>query len=195
MKKRSRVLDVVSVIRVGSLTTWSRKESCMMVSSWLHCVLFETCGVVHSSSQLMFARLKSPSNQGWAPLSVGMRFNVACRCCKYSGSVLICCVYLGFYHLHMLFTFSALISSIYWCSSVSHQQILMVRHVAPAEIIGTANAAPVSTPMISKHFTNQTILYDLRHWFQRETVLLMLNGELSKKYAVKKTSRFNSIRF
>ena len=47
----------------------------------------------------------------------------------------------------MLFTFSALISSIYWCGSVSHQQILMVRYVAPAEIIGAANAAPVSTPM------------------------------------------------
>ena len=50
----------------------------------------------------------------------------------------------------MLFTFSALICSIYWCGSVSHQQILMVRHVAPAEIIGAANAAPaapVSTPM------------------------------------------------
>ena len=55
--KKSRVLDVVSVIRVGSLTTWSRKESCMMVSSWLHCVLLEACGVVHSSSQLMFGRL------------------------------------------------------------------------------------------------------------------------------------------
>ena len=47
----------------------------------------------------------------------------------------------------MLFTFSALISNIYWCSIVSHQQILMVRHVAPVEIIGVANAAPVSTPM------------------------------------------------
>ena len=50
----------------------------------------------------------------------------------------------------MLFTFSALISNIYWCGIVSHQQILMVRHVAPAEIIGAANAAPatpVSTPM------------------------------------------------
>ena len=50
----------------------------------------------------------------------------------------------------MLFTFSALISNIYWCGIVSHQQILMVRHVAPAEIIGVANAAPASpvhTPM------------------------------------------------
>ena len=50
----------------------------------------------------------------------------------------------------MLFTFSALISNIYWCGIVSHQQILMVRNVAPAEIIGAANAAPVapvSTPM------------------------------------------------
>ena len=56
----------------------------------------------------------------------------------------------GFFHLHMLFTISALISSIYWCGSVSHQQILMVRHVAPAGIIGAANAAPaapVSTSM------------------------------------------------
>ena len=52
-----------------------------------------------------------------------------------------------FFHLHMLFIFSALISSIYWSGSVLHQQILMVRHVAPAEIIGAANAAPVSTPM------------------------------------------------
>ena len=50
----------------------------------------------------------------------------------------------------MLFTFSALIIIIYWCGIVSHQQILMVRHVAPAKIIGAANAvpaAPVSTPM------------------------------------------------
>ena len=55
-----------------------------------------------------------------------------------------------FIHLLMLFTFSALISNIYWCGIVSHQQILMVRHVAPAEIIGAANAAPaapVPTPM------------------------------------------------
>ena len=53
-------------------------------------------------------------------------------------------------HLHMLFTFSALISNIYWCGSVSHQKILMVRHATPAEIISAANvtpAAPVSTPM------------------------------------------------
>ena len=61
-------------------------------------------------------------------------------------------VYLGFFfHLHMLFTFSALISNIYWCGIVPHQQILMVWHVAPAEIIGAANAAPaapVSTPML-----------------------------------------------
>ena len=52
----------------------------------------------------------------------------------------------------MLFTFYALISNIYWCGIVSHQQILMVRHVAPAEIIGAANAAPaapVSMPMYS----------------------------------------------
>ena len=50
----------------------------------------------------------------------------------------------------MLFTFSALKSNIYWCGLVSHQQILMVRHVAPAENIGAVNAAPaapVSTPM------------------------------------------------
>ena len=50
----------------------------------------------------------------------------------------------------MLFTFSALISNIYWCGIVSHQQILMVRHVAPAEIIGAVNATPaasVPTPM------------------------------------------------
>ena len=62
-------------------------------------------------------------------------------------------VYLGFFHLHMFFTFSALISSIYWCGSVSHQQILMVRHITPAEIIGAAKAAPatpVSTPMSSE---------------------------------------------
>ena len=51
----------------------------------------------------------------------------------------------------MMFTFSALISNVYWCGIVSHQQILMVRHVAPAEIIGAANAAPaapMSTPMV-----------------------------------------------
>ena len=63
----------------------------------------------------------------------------------------ICCVYLGFFfHLHMLSTFSALISNIYWCGIVSHQQILMVRHVPPVEIIGAAKAtpaAPVPTPM------------------------------------------------
>ena len=56
----------------------------------------------------------------------------------------------------MLFTFSALISNIYWCSIVSHQQILMVRHVARAEIIGAANAAPaapVSTPMCMHAYT------------------------------------------
>ena len=55
-------------------------------------------------------------------------------------------IHIIFYY--MLFTFSALISSIYWCGSVSHKQILMVRHVA-AEIIGAANAASaalVSTP-------------------------------------------------
>ena len=60
------------------------------------------------------------------------------------------CLFVLFFHLHMLFTFSALISYIYWCGIVSRQQILMVRHVAPAEIIGVANAAPatpVSTPM------------------------------------------------
>ena len=34
-----------------------------------------------------------------------------------------------------------------WCGIVSHQPILMVRHTAPAEIIGAAKAAPVSTPM------------------------------------------------
>ena len=57
---------------------------------------------------------------------------------------------MGIFHLHMLFTFSALISNIYWCGIVSHQQILMVLHVTPAEIIGAAKAAPaapVSTPM------------------------------------------------
>ena len=56
----------------------------------------------------------------------------------------------GFFYLHILFTFSALISNIYWCGIVSHQQILMVRHVALAKIIGAANAAPaapVPTPM------------------------------------------------
>ena len=55
--------------------------------------------------------------------------------------VSVCGVYLGFFHLHVLFT---------WCGIVSHQQILMVMHVAQAEIIGAANAAPaapVSTPM------------------------------------------------
>ena len=54
----------------------------------------------------------------------------------------------------MLLTFSALISNIYWRGIVSHQQILMVWHVTPAEIIGAANAAPaapVSTPMHIKH--------------------------------------------
>ena len=56
----------------------------------------------------------------------------------------------GLFHLHMLFTFSALISNIYWCGIVSHQQILMVRNVALAEIIGAANAAPLSTPMRQK---------------------------------------------
>ena len=59
------------------------------------------------------------------------------------------CLFVVFLLLHMLFTFSALVSNIYWCGIVSHQQILMVRHVAPAEIIGVANAAPVSTPVIS----------------------------------------------
>ena len=57
-----------------------------------------------------------------------------------------------FFHLHMLFTFSALISDIYWCGIVLHQQILVVRHAPPAKIIGAAKAAPaapVSTPMIS----------------------------------------------
>ena len=48
----------------------------------------------------------------------------------------------------MLFTFSALISNIYWCGIVSHQ-LLMARYVALAEINGAANAAPaapMSTP-------------------------------------------------
>ena len=40
--------------------------------------------------------------------------------------VLLCLF--GFFHLHMLFTFSALTSNIYWFGIVSHQQILMVRH-------------------------------------------------------------------
>ena len=48
----------------------------------------------------------------------------------------------------MLFTFSALISNFDWCGIVSHQQILMVRHVALAEIIGAGKAAPMSTPML-----------------------------------------------
>ena len=50
-----------------------------------------------------------------------------------------------------MFTFSALISNIYWCGIVSHQKILMVWHVALAEIIDAAKAAPaapVSTPML-----------------------------------------------
>ena len=65
--------------------------------------------------------------------------------------LVLLCLFVVFFHLHLLFTFSALISIIYWCGIVSHQQILMVRHVAPAEIIGAANAAPaapVSTPMV-----------------------------------------------
>ena len=53
----------------------------------------------------------------------------------------------------MLFTFSALISSIYWCGIVLHQQILMVRNVTPAEIIGATNAAPVSTHMASRKWS------------------------------------------
>ena len=64
--------------------------------------------------------------------------------------VLLCLFVVVFFHLHILFTFSALMGNIYWCGIVSHQQILMVRHAAPAEIIGAANAAPaapVSTPM------------------------------------------------
>ena len=56
VKKRSRVLGVLSVIHVGSVTTCSGKDSCMMVSCWLHCVLFEACRVVHSSYQLKFGR-------------------------------------------------------------------------------------------------------------------------------------------
>ena len=65
----------------------------------------------------------------------------------YNLSCFVVFICLFVFHLHMLFTFSALISIIYCCGMVSHQQILMLRHVAPAEIIGAGNAAPVSTPM------------------------------------------------
>ena len=57
----------------------------------------------------------------------------------------------------MLFTFSALISNIYWYGIVSHQQILMVADVAPAEIIGAENGAPaatVSTPMCNVYYNS-----------------------------------------
>ena len=62
--------------------------------------------------------------------------------------VLLCLF--GFFPLTHVVHFSALISSIYWCGSVSHQQILLVRHVGLVEIIGASNAepaTPVSTPM------------------------------------------------
>ena len=68
----------------------------------------------------------------------------------------------------MLFTFSALISNIYWCGIVSHQQILMVRHVALAEIIGAANAAsaaPMSTPM----YMSQTYIV---LWFRINIIVM-----------------------
>ena len=77
----------------------------------------------------------------------------AVRCILWMKSTIIFLVLLClfvFFHLHMLFTFSALISNIYWCGIVLHQQILMVQHVAPVEIIGAAQAAPtapLSTPM------------------------------------------------
>ena len=60
-----------------------------------------------------------------------------------------CCGF--FFPLTHVVHYSALISNIYWWGIVSHQHILMVRHVAPAEIIGAANAAPaapVPTPMV-----------------------------------------------
>ena len=66
----------------------------------------------------------------------------------------------------MFFTFSALISNIYWCGIVSHQQILMVQHVAPAEIIGAANAAPaapVSTPMHAYPQSASRLLWKYQH--------------------------------
>ena len=70
-------------------------------------------------------------------------------------STILFLVFIWFlFHLHMLFTFSALIINIYWCGIVLHQQILMVRHTPPAKFIGSANAAPaapVSTPMCCGH--------------------------------------------
>ena len=69
-------------------------------------------------------------------------------CVWWMKSTIIFLVLLGFFPLTHIVIFSALISNIYWCSIVSHQQILMVRHVAQAKIIGAAFAAPVSTPMI-----------------------------------------------
>ena len=78
----------------------------------------------------------------------------AVGCVRWMKSAIIflvlLCLFVFFFHLHILFAFSALMGNIYWCGIVSHQQILMVRHAAPAEIIGAANAAPaapVSTPM------------------------------------------------
>ena len=78
--------------------------------------------------------------------------------------VLLC---LGFFsHLLMLFTFSALISNIYWCGIVSHQQILMVWHVTPAKIIGAANA----TPMQYRSCTDQGIFVQV-HWTLKKALL------------------------
>ena len=80
--------------------------------------------------------------------------------------LVLLCVF-GFFPLtQLLFTFSALISNIYWCGIVSHQQILMVQHVAPAEIIGVANAAPaapVSTPMHAYPQSASRLLWKYQH--------------------------------
>ena len=52
---------------------------------------------------------------------------------------------------------------------------------------------------ISKHFTDQNILYDLQHGFRErrscETQLIMLIDELSKNMESKKTDRLNTFRF
>ena len=102
-------------------------------------------------------------------------------------STIICIVLLClfvFFHLHMLFTFSALISSIYWCGIVWHQQISMVRHVTPAEIIGAANAAPaapVPTPMF---------LHNLYHMFKALVGKCFINLEIERTYNIKNFIKF-----
>ena len=89
VKNRSKILDEVSVILVGSVTTWSRYMSFTMARSWFETALLVAYGTTLSSSQVISGKLKSPPSQRCAPLSVGMRLMIDCSSCKYSGLFLI----------------------------------------------------------------------------------------------------------